>query len=165
MDINDFAQKFRERMKDITDFIESDDAKEIVGTEAVNHFKESFTNEGFTDENLESWPEVERRKKDSEWFGHSGQTGKFSEARTVAKILSGETGELKEAITYEKTDRGVKVKNEKEYASVHQFGGMAKIYGKKEFQMLARPFVGKSKVMVDKIKTELKSRIIEILKK
>jgi phage gpG-like protein len=165
MDINDFAQKFSEKLKEITDFIESDDAKDIVGTEAVNHYKESFANEGFTDENLERWPEVERRKKDSEWFGHSGQTGKFSQTRTVAKILSGETGELKEATTYEKTEKGVKVRNEKKYARVHQFGGMAKIYGKKEFQMLARPFIGKSKVMVDKIKDELKSRIMDILKK
>jgi phage gpG-like protein len=165
MDISEFADKFREKMKEITDFIGSDDAKDIVGTEAVNHFKESFANEGFTDESLEPWPEVERRKKDSEWFGHSGQTGKFSEARTMAKILTGETNELREATTYEKTGKGVKVKNEKKYARVHQFGGMAKIYGKKEFQMLARPFIGKSKVMVDKIKDELKSRIKDILKK
>jgi phage gpG-like protein len=165
MDISEFADKFREKMKEITDFIGSDDAKDIVGTEAVNHFKESFANEGFTDENLEPWPEVERRKKDSEWFGHSGQTGKFSEARTMAKILTGETNELREATKYEKTGKGVKVKNEKKYARVHQFGGMAKIYGKKEFQMLARPFIGKSKVMVDKIKDELKSRIKDILKK
>lgn len=165
MDISDFAEKFKEKMKEITDFIGSDDAKDIVGTEAVNHYKESFTNEGFTDESLQKWPEVERRKTDSDWFGHSGQTGEFSEARTVANILSGETGELKEATSYTKTEKGVRVKNEKVYARVHNFGGMAKIYGKKAFQMLARPFIGKSKVMVDKIKAELKGRIIDILKK
>ncbi len=165
MDISELAQKLREKMKEIKDFIASDDAKDIVGTEAVNHFKESFSNEGFTDESLEKWPEVERRKPDSDWYGHSGQTGKFSDARTAAKILSGETGELKETTTYTKTEKGVRVTNEKVYARVHNFGGMAKIYGKKEFQMLARPFIGKSKVMVDKIKAELKSRIIDILKK
>jgi hypothetical protein len=165
MDISDFAEKLREKMKEINDFIKSDDAKDIVGTEAVNHYKESFANEGFTDESLQKWPEVERRKPDSAWYGHSGQTGKVSEARKTALILSGETGELKEATTYTKTETGVRVKNEKAYAKVHNFGGMAKIYGKKELQMLARPFIGKSKVMVDKIKAELKGKIMDILKR
>ena len=164
MDINEFSEKFKEKMKELSDFVKSDDIKDIAGTEAVAHFKESFANEGFTDTGVQQWPDVKRRDSESEWYGHSGQTGKYSAARTTAKILSGETGELKEATTYVKTDKGVKVINEKPYARVHNFGGMAKIYGKKSFQMLARPFIGPSKVMVDKIKDEIYSRIKDIIK-
>jgi phage gpG-like protein len=163
MDISDFAKQFPDRMKRVTDFIKND-AKDIIGTEAIEHFRKSFENEGFTDENKEPWAEVERRKSESAWHGHSGQTGKFSAARTTAKILTGETNELQNAFTYTETETGVKVINDKPYAAVHQYGKMAKIYGKKAFQMIARPFVGKSKVMVQQISDELRNRIIDILK-
>jgi len=164
MDANELAEKFKARQKELEDFVTGDAIKDIAGVEAVSHFKESFVNEGFTDESLQKWPNVKRRNPESEWYGHSGQTGKFSSARTTAKILTGETGELREATTYTKTATGVRVYNEKPYAKVHNFGGMAKVYGKKAFQMLARPFIGKSAVLVGKIRTEIKERIKEILK-
>lgn len=163
MNIREFSRQFPEKMQRIKDFVKTD-AKEILGTEAIEHFRESFKNEGFTDETLSKWPEVERRKDDSEWYGHSGQTGKFSAARTTAKILTGETNELHNAFSYVHTEAGVKVINDKPYANVHQSGLPAKIYGKKSFTMLRRQFVGRSKVMVQKINAELKNRILEILK-
>jgi len=165
MDINELSEKFRAKQKELEDFVTGDAIKDIAGVEAVNHFKESFVNEGFTDQNLQKWPNVKRRDPNSPWYGHSGQTGKFSTARTAAKILSGETGELKEATTYTKTATGVRVYNEKPYAKVHNFGGTAKIYGKKAFQMLARPFIGKSAVLVGNIRGEIKSRIKDIINK
>lgn len=164
MDIQELAKRFPEKIKELEDFVKGDHLKDIAGVEAVKHFKESFANEGFTDDNLQKWPEVERRKSESSWYGHSGQTGKFSQTRTLAKILTGETGELKEATTYAKTATGVRVYNEKPYARVHNFGGTAKIYGKKAFQMLARPFIGKSAVMMTNIRTEINNRIKDILK-
>jgi len=163
MDIQEFANRFPDKMKQVTDFIDTD-AKDIIGTEAIEHFRESFTNEGFTDEQVEPWAEVERRKSNSDWYGHSGQTGKFSSARTTARILTGETGELQNAFSYQHIENGVRVINDKPYASVHQYGQNAYIYGKKLFKMIARPFVGRSKVMVAKISTELKIRIVGILK-
>jgi len=165
MDANELAERFKAKQKELEDFVKGDAMKDIAGVEAVNHFKESFVNEGFTDQQLEKWPNVKRRDPDSPWYGHSGQTGKFSAARTTAKILTGETGELREATTYTKTQTGVRVYNEKPYASVHNFGGMAKVYGKKAFQMLARPFIGKSAVLIANIKTEIKSRLKDILTK
>jgi hypothetical protein len=110
MDISEFANRFPEKMQRLKEFVKTD-AKDIMGTEAVEHFRESFKNEGFTDEQLEKWPEVERRKSESNWYGHSGQTGKFSAARTTAKILTGETNELQNAFKYAHTKAGVKVIN------------------------------------------------------
>ena len=34
-----------------------DDALRIVETEALNHFQNSFVNQGFTDKSLVKWPE------------------------------------------------------------------------------------------------------------
>jgi phage gpG-like protein len=164
MDIKDFARKFPEKMQKIKEFTNGDAIKDIIGVEAVNHYKESFQNEGFTDETLNPWKDVQRRNPSSRWYGHSGQTGKFSQARTTAKILSGETRELQNAITYRHIAGGVGVSNDKPYASVHNYGGRAKIYGKKEFQMPKRQFIGRSAAMVSRINDKIKRRMIDILK-
>lgn len=165
MKIEEFARLFPQKLKEITDFTQSDDIKDIVGVEAVNHFKESFANEGFTDETLNPWKDVKRRDPSSAWYGHSGQTGKFSPARTTAKILSGETKELQNSLTYTRINNGARITSDKPYASVHQFGGMAKIYGKKPFHMTPRPFVGKSAVLVRNINEKIKREITKIIKK
>lgn len=164
MDLSEFARKFPQKMQKLRDFVEGDDIKDIMGTEAVNHFNESFQNEGFTDETLTPWEDVKRRDKDSPWHGHSSQTGKFSAARTAAKILSGETGLLAASNYFVKTVNGVKILNDAPYASVHQFGKQAFVYGKKEFTMTARPFFGKSVKMVGNIKSKIKKEITNIIK-
>lgn len=164
MDIQEFAKIFPERMKKLKDFAAGDDIKDILGTEAVNHYKESFDNQGFTDKTTNPWQDVKRRDSSSPWYGHSGQTGKFSNARTTAPVLNGETLELKNATTYAKTERGVRVSNDKPYARVHNYGGRAKIYGKKEFQMPERKFIGRSAVMVAKINAKIKREFQRIIK-
>lgn len=165
MDIKEFERSLAERMKKVQDWVQSEDIKDILGVEAVNHFKESFDHEGFKDEDtIKKWPDVKRRDPDSPWYGHSGQTGKFSQARTTAKILAGETGELKNAISYLKIADGVRVSNPKEYAKVHQEGLPAKIYGKKVFQMPARPFIGKSRTLKRNIEDKIYKEIKRILK-
>ncbi|MDR1644210.1 MAG: virion morphogenesis protein, partial [Tannerellaceae bacterium] len=100
MDINAVERIFAEKMSRVKDFVEGEDAKDIVGVEAVNHFKGSFKKEGFEDKATVKWKDVKRRDKESRWHGHSGQTGRFSKARTEAPILSGETRELRESISY-----------------------------------------------------------------
>lgn len=165
MDIKEFEQSLAEKMKKVQEWVSGEDIKDILGTESVNHFKESFEHEGFKDDtNIKKWPEVKRRDSESAWYGHSGQTGKFSQARTLAKILTGETGELKNAISYVKIENGVRVSNPKPYAKVHQEGLPAKIYGKKVFQMPARPFIGKSKQLKRAIEEKIKKEIKRLLK-
>lgn len=163
MDIESFSEELGKRMNKVKAFVEGDDIKDILGVEAVNHYKDSFSNEGFTDKQTVKWANVKRRDPGSPWYGHSGQTGKFSEARTKAPILSGETRELRESISYTKIPFGVRITNDAPYASVHQFGKKAKIYGKKEFTMIARPFMGKSTIMVDRMKRKIKNQLKNIL--
>lgn len=72
MDIKEFARIFPERLEKIKQFTTGEEIKDILGTEAVNHFRESFQNEGFTDETLNPWKDVKRRDPASKWHGHSG---------------------------------------------------------------------------------------------
>ncbi len=163
MDIKEFARRFPQKMQKIREFTSGDAIKDILGVEAVNHYKQSFADEGFTDEVLNPWKDVKRRDPKSKWYGHSAQTGKFSNERASAKILTGETKELCNAIKYRRIENGVRISNEKPYASVHNYGGRAKIYGKKEFQMPERQFIGKSAVMVTNIKSKIKKEFVRIL--
>jgi phage gpG-like protein len=163
MDINTFEREFADRMNEIKDFVEGEDIKDILGTEAVAHFKDSFRNEGFEDKGVVKWKDVVRRDPLSSWYGHSGQTGRFSKERTAASVLTGETRELQESITYYKIPFGVRVTNDTPYARVHQFGLEAKIYGKKAFTMTPRPFMGKSEKLKEKIEEQVEQQIKKIL--
>lgn len=161
--ISEFNVEFKNRIKEVIDFAEKE-APDIMGVEAVNHFKESFVNQGFTDDSLESWPEVERRKPESPWHGRSGQTGKFSNTVANNNILTGETRELMNAISYTKTPMGARVINDKVYAHIQNFGGPGKIFGKTPFTMKARQFMGRSKVMKHNMEDKLRREILKILK-
>ena len=164
MDINTFNSQFAERMNNLKEFVEGEKIKKIMGNEAINHFQESFVNEGFTDKEVEKWEDVKRRNPDSEWYGHLGPCRKFSEARTTAKILTGDTENLQSSFSFKPTPNGVLIQNSAPYAAVHQFGLSAKIYGKKAFQMIARPFMGKSMVLKEKIENKILDEIIKIIK-
>lgn len=151
-----------------------EDVPDIIGTEAVKHYNQSFVDEGATDKTLKKWENVKRRDPGSEWYGFSlgansqnpnkkakatpdekskkkpGKTN-FSPTRAKDKILSGETMELKNATRYvKKTDR-VTVLNDKPYAAVQNNGGKAMIFGKKAFTMKARPFIYRSEQLEKKI--------------
>jgi phage gpG-like protein len=156
MNIDDFARMFPAKMEELTEFVTGNDIKDIVGMEAVNHFKQSFVNEGFTDSTVEKWPEVERRKPNSPWY-------KEGTADSGRKVLSGITKELQDSISYTYIDGGVKVSNATVYAAVHQFGLNAKVYGKKTFTMKARPFMGDSVVLRNNINKEISDEIKKII--
>lgn len=181
MDMQEFNRQFQSKMQEIQQFVEGDEIKDIAGVEAVNHFQESFDNEGFTDETLEPWDDVARRDPNSPWYGHSGFSSeksnkksnkrdtklvsKFSQARATAKILRGETSELRNSIDYKHTEKGVRVTSPTPYGRVHQFGLQSKIYGKGEFTQKKRPFMGKSKLLKANIEDKIKREIIKILTK
>jgi len=162
MDFNAFERQLNEKMTEINAFV-SEDVPDIIGVEAVNYFKESFDRESF-DGN--PWKDVERRNPESPWYGFSHLSNKnFSEARTTAKILSGETGELRNAITYVKAPGAVTILNEKPYAEVHNYGLPAKIFGKKSFVMPKRTFMAHSEELQKNIEDKMTGELINIIKK
>jgi len=165
MDLISFNKQFAERMKKLNEFVKGEEIKSIIGNEAINHFQNNFEEEGFTDKEgeVEKWANVERRKPESKWYGHSGQSRKFSGERTTARILTGDNENLQSSFFFEPTQRGVMIRNSAPYAAVHQYGLKAKIYGKKEFQMIARPFMGYSTALKEKIEDKIVDEIKNII--
>lgn len=159
-----FKQAIAEKMEEIQRYRE-EDLPHVVGKEAVDHYQDSFMQEGFTDKTLQKWKEVERRKPESPWYGFSTlNKGNFSQARSTDRILTGETNELRNSIDYTINPGRVTVGTDKVYASVHQFGQGAKIFGKKSFTMKARPFIGKSEVLMKAIQAKIERYLEKIFK-
>jgi len=165
MNINDFTRQFSQKIEELNRFIR-EKVPDIVGAEAAAHYKKSFADEGFTDKTLEKWKDVKRRDPESPWYGFvSNKKGKrFSQARTTARILTS-SNELGNAITYKKHPGLVVVSNDKKYAYTHNYGGTAKIFGKKGFKMPQRKFMGKSVVLVQNIDAKVVREMIKILRK
>lgn len=147
-----------------------DTAPVIIGVEAVNHFKESFEKQGFTDETLEKWEDVERRKPGSPWYGFKYQskvarpgrgrrrqdsTTNYSPAASKRPILSGDTQELMNSIRYTRLSGGARIIAGTAYAKVINEGGQIKVFGKKTATMPKRQFMGKSTVLERRLQAEL----------
>jgi len=168
MNINEFTRQFPRKMEELNRFVK-EKVPDVIGVEAVNHYKKSFSDEGFTDKTLEKWKDVKRRDPGSPWYGfvrqEKGRKKQFSQARATAKILTGGTNDLSNAITYKKHPGLVVISNDKKYAAVHNYGGTAKIFGKKSFKMPKRQFMGKSVVLAQNINAKVVKEMIKILKK
>lgn len=138
----------------------------IMGVEAVNHFKESFTKQGFTDKGLDKWAEVERREE-GVWKGFQygstvprpgkkqrkkGAITNYSPAASKRQILTGQTMELQESIKWKPNGRGVTVFSDVPYAKIQNEGGAMRIFGKASGEIPKREFMGRSEVLRNKIK-------------
>ena len=118
MTIEILRQQLEQKMEAIRAYVK-DNAPSVIGQEAINDFKDNFANESF---NGKKWQEVKRRDPNSPWYGHSGQTRKFSKSRTEAKILEGETKELQNSISARVETGKVIITNETKYAKIHNEG-------------------------------------------
>lgn len=154
------------------------EAQTIAGVESVNFYKENFTNQGFTDKQLEKWEEVERRKPQSRWRGFqygsnanngtkkrkAGAATNYSPAAEKRPILTGPTQELMHSIRWEKTANGIRVYSDKVYAKLHNEGGPMKVFGRHSATMPKRQFIGPSKALNEKLKQLLLEQLKTILK-
>jgi len=152
---------------------------DIIGTEAVNFYKESFQKLGFTNGTLKKWDDVKRRDSTSSWYGFKyGSTAKrpgkekrkkdsitnFSTAATKRPILSGETQELMSAFKYSRIGRIVRIYNTKAYAKIINEGGKLNVFGKGGGTMPARQFMGPSKTLQTRIEKKIAMEIKKLLK-
>lgn len=171
----DFSDIYK-KLDKLKKFVEKD-VPEIIGTEAVNHFKDSFQNEGFTDSSLVKWKDVKRRDASSSWYGFkygsktkrpgrkkrsSDSVTNYSPAATKRPILKGPTGDTQRSIAYMVRGRMIIVFSDKRHSKVINEGGRIKVFGKADAIMPQRKFMGKSKVLERRIKSEIKKRLIKI---
>jgi len=131
----------------------------VAGKMAVDFFKESFQKEGFTDQTYERWSEVKRR-----------QDPRVRGARATRKILTGDTGDLGESITYRKTSPGEVTitaeaysKDGFNYAPVHN-QGVTDAGRNRNVVIPKRQFIGPSKTLKRAIEDEIERKLNDIMK-
>jgi phage gpG-like protein len=100
------ADKLVAILNELNQFIEND-IPVIIGVEAVNHFKQSFINDGFTDTSLTKW--ASRKSK---------RTGGTNSQPILTK-----SGELGDSIDYKVQGQTVLIYTDKKYAQIHNEGG------------------------------------------
>ena len=152
-----------------------EDVPEIIGTEAVNHFKQNFHNEGFDNKKWAS-------RKSKRTGGTNGQ-----------KILT-KSGELSESIDYRVEGNTIIIYSDKLYAQIHNEGGIIPVTAKmkgyffakakelkeagetdvaemyiamalsKEITIEQRQFMGESDVLMQKISARITKDLTNILK-
>lgn len=109
MNSNDPAD-FTFRVSKVRQFLQRD-AKRIARIEGVRHFKQSFRDEGFTDDVLERWLDITPKRKDQKRRGNG----------SLPPILT-DTGDLGNSITGSETGTGVVFSSDVVYAQRHNEG-------------------------------------------
>jgi phage gpG-like protein len=143
------AKNFKYLQRDFNKFqrklalFEANDFPYIVATEAENHYRASFQNQGFTDRSLKPW-KARKNNKDS------------------GRAILLKTGELRDSIKAIPSPKLVRVVSDKAYAKVHNQGGRA---GKGlSAKIPQRQFMGDSEVLSAKILHKANISIHKIFK-
>lgn len=147
MDGSEFAKHLLKIGEDARKFI-NDDSPEIMGKTAVDFFKQSFHDEGFTNGGLQKWQEVKRRM-DPPAKGAKGSR----------LILTGDTGDLGRSIGYRNGGNGeVTVYSDLTYAAAHN-EGTTNAGRNRNVTLPKRQFMGHSaeldKLILDELKRKL----------
>lgn len=159
----------------------------VIGKTATDHFRENFRAGGFVNNGLHKWTDVKRRDPKSGWYGfeYKGEkrtalrltrdrkTGKtkrsarqkllnFSSTATIRAPLSSKRMELYNSLRYYCRHNEAIIATDKPYAQVQNEGGPIKVFGKHPARITARPFMGRSRELDDKVGGEINKRIHKI---
>lgn len=165
-DFNDFEKDIQRQTKELQEFMDND-LLEIIEVEGLNHFEESFDNEGFTDSSLKKWkPRKTKDKKGRDItryrtnkVGKKGSLNSYGRKNEGRAILTGHnTGgnKLRNSLKGNKISGGVKFSTDKEYAQAHNEG---------EGNMPKRQFIGPSKQLDQKIIKKVDNTLDKIFDK
>lgn len=160
----------------------------VIGKTATDHFRENFRAGGFVNGGLHKWADVKRRDSKSGWYGfeYKGEkrtalrltrdrkTGKtkraarqkllnFSSTATIRAPLSSKRMELYNSLRYYCRQNEAIIATDKPYAQVQNEGGPIKVFGKRPARITARPFMGQSRELDEKVGEEINKRIDRIL--
>lgn len=133
-------------------------SRKQAGQSAVRHFRESFRNEGFTDEGLDKWAQVQRKIPETSAYETATRAQRSRGILRGRGILANSVKVLNES-GFKVTIGVAGLK----YAAVHNDGAelsRSKIFGRqtrKPFTVVIpkRQFIGNSRVLERKITTQL----------
>jgi len=155
-----------EKMEKLQKFIHKDIPR-IVKREALNHFEESWTNQGFTDKNLIKWdkrkapPQLTKKLKQQSKTYSKWKKDNEGRAILVSKRTNTDGGHLKDSITATITGSAVIFATDKPYALIHNQGGFA---GRNNKAFIPkRQFMGHSQTLMDNIEKKIETLINKIM--
>lgn len=128
------SDQFRLTVNRVRAFIQRD-AKTIIKNESLSHFRQSFQNEGFTDETLDPWPDITEKTKER----------KRRRNGSLPPILT-DTGDLSRSLTGTIEGNDVVISSDLPYAERHNQG----LQGMKK-----RQFMGASRQLERRITRQL----------
>lgn len=149
--MNDLTLKFKEIQEKFLLAVQND-LPIVVGKTAADFYKQSFHNEGFTNQSLVPWKDVKRRNDP-----------RVKGARSTRAILTGDTGDLGESIKYRSEPGKAVIYSDKKYAQAHNEGTTTAGRGNRTV-IPKRQFMGPSKVMDDIIEKEIRRKLGNIFK-
>jgi phage gpG-like protein len=142
-------------------------APAVIGVEAVNFYRESFHNEGFTDKTLEKWEALKnppKRKGKANSKSFVSRTGRKVEYDSNHRKILVDTGNLSRSLKRDVEKGRVTVQAEAfskkgfNYAPVHNWGD-------EKINVPQRQFVGPSQTLDKRIREELQKEVNRILRK
>ncbi|MDD2965441.1 MAG: phage virion morphogenesis protein [Bacteroidales bacterium] len=157
MDAKDFLDKINQSLNNLPRAVRSD-LSDAAGKLAVDHFTENFQLQGFVDNGLNPWDEVQRRKESNKRRGKSGKLLKRQPASTSRPILTGSTGDLGRSIEHIPGNSQVEVFSDIPYAAAHNEGTTTA--GRNHSVTIPkRQFIGPSAELDAKIEKEIAATI------
>lgn len=149
-----WTEDFRRRRNDIDQYI-AQRLPDVVGIEHVKHFKQSFRNQGFTDQSLDKWqPRKTPRGK---------RARERSQGRAILIGLANKKGNhMRDSFIKSISNKRVVIRNTKTYANVHNEG--LKAGRGKGFVMPKRQFAGHSHTLDIKMDRMIERTINKIMK-
>lgn len=158
MDLSKFLEK---KAKEVERYIDRD-APRIVAKMARDHAKQSFQDEGYTDDTFQKWDEVKRRKEENLKRGKRGKILKNQPREQSRKILT-DTGDLARSIQSEVVSSElVEIGSDLPYAKPHNEG--ADDAGRnRNVKLPKRQFLGKSKQLEKEITEKFEKDLTKIL--
>ncbi|MDR1155813.1 MAG: phage virion morphogenesis protein [Bacteroidales bacterium] len=127
----------------------TDGVYDVVCVEAENFYRKTFDMEGFTDRGFRKWDNVQRKLRPARTK---------SEKTLAGRPILTESGDLKKSVHAEKKPPYVIIHADREYAQVHNEGGMSGRTGR-QFVMKQRQFIGKSAALNERITSGITRRI------
>lgn len=126
--MSDFDKDIVRQTRELQEFMDND-LLDIIEVEGLNHFEESFDNEGFTDKGLEPWKPrktTDKKGRDITRYrtnrrGKAGKLNKYGKKIKGKKVLNIEN-KLRQSINANKVKGGVQFSSDKPYAERHNEG-------------------------------------------
>ncbi len=158
MDLSKFLEK---KAKEVKRYIDRD-APRIVAKMARDHAKQSFQDEGYTDDSYEKWAEVKRRGDDKLKRNKDGTVSKRQARDQKRKILT-DTGDLARSIQSDViSSELVEIGSDLPYAKPHNEG--ADDAGRNHnVKIPKRQFLGKSKQLEKEMTEKFEKDLTKIL--